>query len=116
MTSKLMQKAMQVKAEGFLNHYRRELADAHGAVTISKIAFEAIGILVLIIVLVLIPVIGNAVETAMPAPDPTSPWADFIGQGATMWGTVAPIITVCVLVTIVGLVLKVIWDLKKNNN
>lgn len=116
MTSKLMQKAMMVKAEGFFNHYKRELAEASGAVTISKIAFEAIGILVLIIVLVLIPVIGNAVETAMPAPESTSPWAEFVGGGAAMWGTVSPILTVCVLVCIVGLVLKVIWDLKKNNN
>lgn len=111
-----MQKAMQVKAEGFLNHYKRELADAKGAVTISKIGLEAVGILVLIVILILIPTIGNAIQAAMPTIAESSAWAEFTEDAANLYGSVAPIITVCVLVCLVGLVLKVIFDLRANKN
>lgn len=112
----LMSKALAVKSEGFVNHYKQAFADAHGVVSIGMIAAEAISILILIVVLVLIPTIGSAIEDNMPAINSTSHWAEYTGAGASTWGQVSPLITVAVIVCIIGLVLKVIWDLKRNNN
>lgn len=116
MTSNLVLKAKMVHEEGFLNHYKREFADAKGAVTVSKIGLEAVGILVLIVILILIPTIGSAIQSAMPTIESTSPWAGHEGDAAGLWESVAPIITVCVLVCLVGLVLKVIFDLRAAKN
>lgn len=108
-----MLKAKMVHEEGFLTHYKREFANAKGAVTISKIGMECVGILVLIVVLILIPTIGAAITAAMPTIESTSPWAGHEGDAAGLWDSVAPIVTVCVLVCLVGLVLKVIFDLRQ---
>ena len=116
MSSTLMLKAKMVHEEGFLTHYKREFANAHGAVTISKIGMECVGVLVLIVVLILIPNIGAAITAAMPKMADKSPWAGHEGDAAGLWSSVSPIVTVCVLVCLVGLVLKVIFDLRQTRN
>lgn len=114
MFKELMTKAVAVKQEGFIAHYREALQNATGAVNIGMIAAEAISILILIVVLVLIPTIGSAVGDNMPAIKTGSAWANYSTSGATTWGQISPLITVAVIVCIIGLVLKVIYDLKKN--
>lgn len=110
----LIQKAKEVRSEGFLKHYAAEFAKASGAVSISKIAAECISILILIVVLVLIPQIGSAVEDNMPDIPANSSWTEFTDTGASTWGQISPLITVCVIVCLIGLVLKVIYDLRQN--
>lgn len=114
--SSLKEKALQVYNEGYLKHYKEAFKNASGAVTISKIAAEAISILILIVVLVLIPLIGSSVEDNMPAINSTSAWKVYEGGGASTWGVVQPLLTVCVIVAIIALVLKVIYDLKQKGN
>lgn len=114
MFKNLMKKALAVKQEGYLNHYREAFKNAGGVVSIGMIAAEAISILILIVVLVLIPTIGAAITDNMPKINETSPWYEHQGSGASTWGQVSPLLTVAVIVVIIGLVLKVIWDLKQN--
>lgn len=110
----MIQKAKEVRSKGFLKHYAEEFKKAEGAVSIGKIAAECISILILIVVLVLIPQIGSAIEDNMPAIDANSSWKEYAGNGAETWGTVSPLITVCVIVALIGMVLKVIYDLRQN--
>lgn len=110
----MIQKAKEVRTKGFLKHYAEEFKKAEGAVSIGKIAAECISILILIVVLVLIPQIGSAIEDNMPAIENTSAWHEYAGEGATTWGTVSPLVTVCVICCLIGLVLKVIYDLRQN--
>ena len=113
MFHELMTKAVAVKQEGFFQHYKEALKNTHGAVNIGMIAAEAISILILIVVLVLIPTIGSAVGDNMPEISNTSAWHEYADSGASTWGQVSPLITVAVIVCIIGLVLKVIYDLKR---
>ena len=110
----MIQKAQAIRSKGFLKHYAEEFKNAEGAVSIGKIAAECISILILIVVLVLIPQIGSAIEDNMPPMNATSAWKEYAGNGADTWGTVSPLVTVCVIVCLIGLVLKVIYDLRQN--
>lgn len=105
--------AVKAMSQGYINTLKEEMKDAHGAVTISKIGFEAIGILVLVVVWLLIPFLGNAITTAMGNIDNTSEWYN-APAGAEMWTSIAPILQTAVIVVIVGLILKVIYDLRAN--
>ena len=107
--------AVKAMSQGYVNTLKEEMKDAHGAVTISKIGFEAIGILVLVVIWMLIPYLGNAIQDAMGNIATTSEWAN-ASSGADMWNTVAPILQTAVIVCIVGLILKVIYDLKTSRN
>lgn len=109
-----VQKALAVKEEGFISHYKEAFRNAGGYVNVGVIAAECISIMILITILVLIPTIGSAIEDNMPAVSEGSHWANYTGAGATTWGQISPLITVSVIVCIIGLVLKVIYDLKKN--
>lgn len=107
--------AVKAMSQGYINTLKEEMKDAHGAVTISKIGFEAIGILVLVVVWLLIPFLGNAITTAMGNIDANSEWAN-APAGAEMWTSIAPILQTAVIVVIVGLILKVIYDLRANRS
>ena len=103
--------AVKAMSQGYVNTLKEEMKDAHGAVTISKIGFEAIGILVLVVIWMLIPYLGDAIQGAMGDVDANSAWANS-SSGADMWNTVAPILQTAVIVCIVGLILAVIYSLK----
>ena len=107
--------AVKAMSQGYINTLKEEMKDAHGAVTISKIGFEAIGILVLVVVWLLIPFLGNAITTAMGTLPEGSAWAN-APKGAEMWTSIAPILQTAVIVVIVGLILKVIYDLRANRS
>ena len=110
----MIQKAKEVRSKGFLKHYAEEFKNAEGAVSIAAIAAECISILILIEVLVLIPQIGSAIEDNMPDIPTNSSWTEYTGAGADTWGTVSPLVTVCVICCLIGLVLKVIYDLRRD--
>lgn len=81
------------------------------AFELSKLITNAIGILVLAIVFILAPTIGNAIQTAMPIESADANWTKI--SGASLWGTLAPMIQVVAIVGIAGLVITSIMDFRR---
>ena len=73
---KLAQKMMN---NGIAETLKEEFSNAHGAVTLSRLAFEAIGALILVIILILVPRLGSTIESGMPAIPEGSEWAGASG-------------------------------------
>lgn len=100
---------------GVLTTLKEEAKNIDGAVTLMKIGVEAIAALILIVIWVLIPQIGSAIEDNMPAINSTSEWAAS-PAGYDLWAQIEPMLRVCIIVVIVALVLKVIYDLRQSSN
>ena len=95
----------QVMAEEIANH------DAEGKkVNMAMIGAEAVSILVLIVIFMIIPFIGNAISEAMG--EITSGAWSSAPNGSALWTTIAPILQTACIVVVVGLILKVIYDLR----
>lgn len=112
MLKELLKKANTIKQHGFMQHYRRAFADAHGVMSIGVITAECISILVLICILVILPLVASNIQDNLPAINSTSAWSQYTNAGVDTWANVSPLITVSVLVVIIGLVLHVIYSLK----
>lgn len=103
--------ACDMQAEGIIPTLKSELKNVDGAITLMKIGIEAISALILIVIWVLIPQIGSAIEDNMPSIDSASEWASS-PAGYDLWVQIEPMLRVCIIVVIVALVLKVIYDLR----
>lgn len=108
--------ACDMQTNGVLATLKTEVKNANGAVTLGKIGMEAIAALILIVIWVLIPQIGSAITDNMPAINSSSEWAEYAGSGTELWGQIEPMLRVCIIVIIVALILKVIYDLRDQNN
>jgi len=106
----LAHKAMEV---GFKQTIKEEIKNREGKVSMAMIGAEAVSILVLIVVFMIIPFIGSAIENAMGAIPANSNWANS-PDGTGLWKSVAPILQTACIVVVVGLILKVIYDLRQN--
>lgn len=106
----LAHKAMAV---GFKQTMKEEIKNREGRVSMAMIGAEAVSILVLIVVFMIIPFIGQAISNAMGNIDVNSPWAN-APNGTSLWSSVAPILQTACIVVVVGLILKVIYDLRQN--
>lgn len=106
--------ACAMMGHGILTTLKDEVQNIDGAVTLMKIGVEAIAALILIVIWVLIPQIGSAIEDNMPAINSTSEWAAS-PAGYDLWAQIEPMLRVCIIVVIVALVLKVIYDLRQNS-
>lgn len=109
---KLAQKMMN---NGIAETLKEEFSNAHGAITLSRLAFEAIGALILVIILLLVPRLGSAIESGMPALPEGSEWAGATG-GAEMWGQLEPMFTVAAIVIVIGMVIRVIYGFREIAN
>lgn len=107
--------ACDMMNNGVLATLKQEAKNIDGAVTLMKIGVEAIAALILIVIWVLIPQIGSAIEDNMPAINETSQWASS-PAGYELWAQIEPMLRVCIIVVIVALVLKVIYDLRQSSN
>lgn len=103
--------ACDMQAEGIIPTLKSEMKNVDGAVTLMKIGVEAIAALILVVIWVLIPQIGSAITDNMPSINETSQWASS-PAGYDLWAQIEPMLRVCVIVVIVALVLKVIYDLR----
>jgi len=69
----------------------------------------AIGILTLIAVFSVIPVVGSSIENSMPDVGATSQWNSSVNtdlpSGADIWSQLAPLLLLCVLALVIGLVI-----------
>lgn len=92
------------------NGLKATVANVKAGMSISSLGVECIGILVLVIVFILVPVIGDAVFAAMPAVN-SSAWGDITGP--ELWATLSPMIQVTAIVLIAALVIKAIYDFRK---
>lgn len=106
--------ACAMMGHGVLHTLKEEFKNVDGAVTLMKIGIEAIAALILIVIWVLIPQIGSAIEDNMPAINETSQWANS-PAGYELWAQIEPMLRVCIIVVIVALVLKVIYDLRQTS-
>lgn len=106
--------ACAMMGHGILTTLKDEVKNIDGAVTLMKIGVEAIAALILIVIWVLIPQIGSAIEDNMPSINETSQWASS-PAGYDLWAQIEPMLRVCIIVVIVALVLKVIYDLRQNS-
>lgn len=104
--------ACDMMSNGVMPTLKKELASVDGAITLGKIGMEAISALILIVIWVLIPQIGSAITDNMPSISADSAWNNVTSSGIELWGQVEPMLRVCVIVVIVALILKVIYDLK----
>lgn len=101
--------ANKMMTNGISATLKEEFSNAHGAVTLSRLAFEAIGALILVIILILVPRLGSTIESGMP--DVTDPnWTS--ASGADMWGQLEPMFTVAAIVIVIGMVIRVIYGLR----
>ena len=107
---KIAELAKKSMALGFKKTMAEEIANHEGKVNMAMIGAEAVSILVLIVVFMIIPFIGNAITEAMGSIT-TGPWSN-APNGAGLWGSVAPILQTACIVVVVGLILKVIYDLR----
>lgn len=89
------------------------MLDECGAVTMSKIGYEAIGILVLVVIWAIIPEVGVIITQNLNANTTGTEWAD-APSAAGLWTQTAPMMQACIIIVIVGLILKVIYDLRQN--
>lgn len=102
--------ANKMKTNGISATLKEEFSNAHGAVTLSRLAFEAIGALILVIILVLVPRLGSTIETGLGALPEGTNWS--AGSGAEMWGQLEPMFTVAAIVIVIGMVIRVIYGLR----
>ena len=100
----------ELMADMKANGFKSALTNAFGGMSISKLGVEAIGILVLVIIFILCPVIGDAVFSAMPEVNTTT-WGDVTGP--ELWSTLSPMIQVTAIVLIAALVIKAIYDFRQ---
>lgn len=112
--SHIVDLAKKAQVVGFKTTMREEIESRKGKVSMTTIGAEAVSILVLIVVFMIIPFIGNAIANAMGNIDANSPWANS-PNGAALWKTLAPILQTACVVVVVGLILKVIYDLRSNS-
>ena len=91
------------------NGFKAALTNTCAGMNISKLGVEAIGILVLVIIFILVPVIGDAVFEAMPTVNSTM-WGDITGP--ELWSTLSPMLQVTAIVLIAALVIKSIYDFR----
>lgn len=108
--------ACDMQTNGVLATLKTEVKNVTGAVTLGKIGMEAIAALILIVIWVLIPQIGSAITDNMPDIAEGSDWANYTNSGIELWSQIEPMLRVCIIVIIVALILKVIYDLRDQNN
>lgn len=108
--------ACDMQANGIIPALKAEAKNVSGAITLGKIGMEAIAALILIVIWVLIPQIGSAITDNMPAINESSDWLKYSNSGIELWAQVEPMLRVCIIVIIVALILKVIYDLKGSGN
>lgn len=99
-------------ANGFFNTMKNEFANTEGRVNMARLGTEAVGILVLVVIWTLIPQIGNAVTTGMPAIPAGSGWAG-AANGSSLWLSAEPMLRVAVIVLVAALILAVIMELRQ---
>jgi hypothetical protein len=105
----------EVKASLQAVGLKQTVLNESGAVNMTMIAAEAVGILVLTVIWSIIPYIGSALETTMPAVNNTSAWYG-AASGSTLWLQAEPMLRICIIVIIIALVLAVVMGLKNRNN
>ena len=145
---KIADLAKKSMALGFKQTMAEEIANHEGKVNMAMIGAEAVSVLVLIVIFMIIPFIGNAITTAMSIPAKfiergsaegthtsaglpatgaeathilNPAWTEWyeVANGVELWTTLAPILQTACIVVVVGLILKVIYDLRagqKNDN
>lgn len=108
--------ACDMQSNGVLATLKAEAKNVTGAITLGKIGMEAIAALILIVIWVLIPQIGSAITDNMPTINESSDWFGYTDSGIDLWSQIEPMLRVCIIVIIVALILKVIYDLRDQNN
>lgn len=112
----------EIQANLILNGFKQVMLDECGSVSVSKIGQEAIGVLVLVVIFAIIPMVGDIITRNLAISDVpgingtkvASPWASS-PSGLSLWNQTAPILQAAIIIVIVGLILKVIYDLRVGN-
>ncbi|MDD3098878.1 MAG: hypothetical protein PHW36_00820 [Bacilli bacterium] len=91
---------------------KQTVLNESGAVNMTLLGAEAIGILILVVIWTIIPYIGSTLTEAIPAINESSAWYG-VSDGASLWIQAEPMLRICVIVVIVGLVLSVVLTLRK---
>lgn len=117
MKNEIVSLARNSMSNGFIKTMKEEFTNNEGKFNMTRLGFEAIGVLVLVVIWTLIPVIGSAITKGMPAVTDTA-WAS-AANGTSLWTTAEPLLRVCVIVLIASLILAVVFELragKKDSN
>lgn len=105
--------ATKMMNNGIVKTLKGEFSNAHGAVTMGRLAFEAIGALIFVIILILVPRLGATIESGMPALPSDSSWGS--ASGGEVWSQLEPMFTVAALVIVVGMIIRVVYALRDTN-
>lgn len=111
---KTWNKRHQLYGDLMMKGFKQVMLDECGAVTMSKIGYEAIGILVLVVIYAIIPSVGVIITTNLHSNLTGTEWENS-PSAAELWTQTAPMLQACIVIVIVGLILKVIYDLRKGN-
>lgn len=111
MKTRIVTLANRSMSNGFIKTMKGEFTNTEGKINMIRLGSEAIGVLTLVIIWSLIPQIGNAVTSGMPAIDPSSGWAE-AANGTALWMQAEPMLRICVIVLIAALILAVIFELR----
>lgn len=103
--------ATKAMTNGFMKTIKEEAKNREGKVNMARLGVEAIGILVLVVIWTLIPQIGNAITSGMPALPEGSAWGT-AANGTSLWIQAEPMLRICVIVLIAALILAVIFELR----
>lgn len=99
---------------GFMKTIKEEFANTDAKMNMTRIGFEAVGVLVLVVIWTLIPQIGSAITTGMGT-ELAGGWAS-APNGTSLWLQAEPMLRICVIVLIAALILAVIFELKAGKN
>lgn len=88
--------------------FKQALTNAKAKVSMTALGAELIGIVILCVIIAICPVICDAIVKALP--NTTSNWGDVTAN--SLFTTLVPMVSVCAIVILAGLVIKVIYDIR----
>ena len=85
------------------------ITNAKAKVSMTTLGAEVIGIVILCVIIAICPVICDKIATALPTTNGS--WGDVTAN--SLFTTLIPMVQVCAIILIAALVIKAIYDFKK---
>lgn len=100
----------QIRADVQTVGLRGAISNAKAKVSMTTLGAELIGIVILCVIVAICPVICDAIVSALP--NTTGDWGDVTAN--SLFTTLVPMVSVAAIILIAALIIKVIYDLRKN--
>ena len=101
----------QLRADIQTVGFKNAVTNAKAKVSMTTLGAELIGIVILCVIVAICPVICDAIVKALP--NTTGDWGDVTAN--SLFTTLVPMVSVCAIILLAALVIKAIYDFRKNN-